>query len=271
MSDPRPQAILCLDIDGTLLDSDKKIHPNDVRLLQDFPPEIQLILATGRPLHSAKPALQANGVFTQPRLPIPGVFMNGGAAYFPNEELCITRPLSQETVEEIYLLSKDFPDSEFVFFSVSKAYLANRTPYGDMLVKDHFINVVGEISGEPPENIIKILTLSDDPDTLALIRQATRHLDAEMVYSLPTIFEFNPPGVTKGATLKQLLLALAMDTLPIFAAGDGENDLALLSIAKRAFAPANAHPAVLEQANVIIPRNKNGLLEPILENINLSK
>jgi hydroxymethylpyrimidine pyrophosphatase-like HAD family hydrolase len=92
-----------------------------------------------------------------------------------------------------------------------------------------------------------------------------------MVYSLPTIFEFNPPGVTKGATLKQLLQALAMDTLPIFAAGDGENDLTLLSTAKRAFAPANAHPAVLEQADVIIPRNKNGLLEPILENINLSK
>ena len=264
---PQPLAILCLDIDGTLLDSNEQVHTNDVWILQHLPPDIQLILTTGRPLHSAKPALQMNGVFQEQGLPIPGVYMNGGVAYFPNEQLCFENPLSTETGQVLYQLSTRFPDSEFVFFTVSEAFLANRTPFGDRVVKNHHINAIGEVSGDLPEKIIKVLVLNEDPEALEKIRQATRGLNAEMAYSLSYIFEFNPPGITKGATLLQLLKGLAMENRPIFAAGDGENDLSLFALAKRSFAPDSARPAILAQADQIIPRNKNGLLLPILEQI----
>lgn len=267
LASPQPLVILCLDMDGTLLDANEQVHPNDVRILQHLPPGIQIILTTGRPLHSAKPALQLNGIFQEQKLPIPGVFMNGGVAYYPNEQLCLEIPLSPETGQKIYKLSTRFPDSEFVFFTVSEAYLANRTTFGDQVVKDHHINAVGEISGDLPDKIIKVMAFNDDPHELEKMRRATRHLNAEIAFSLPYIIEFNPPGVTKGATLFQLMKELALENRPIFAAGDGENDLSLFAMAKRSFAPDSARPTVLAQADQIIPRNKNGLLLPILEQI----
>ncbi len=267
LATPQPQVILCLDIDGTILDSNEQVHPNDVRILRHLPPEIQLILTTGRPLHSAKPALQMNGIFQEQKLPIPGVFMNGGVAYFPNEQLCFEHPLSRETSQSILELSKTYPNSEFVFFTVSEAYLGNRTPFGDQVVRNHHIHAIGEVSGDLPDKIIKVLALNEDPEALEMILQATRGLNAEMAYSLPYIFEFNPPGITKGATLLHLLKELAMENRPIFAAGDGENDLSLFALAKRSFAPDTARPTILARADQIIPRQKNGLLLPILEKI----
>lgn len=267
LATPQPQVILCLDIDGSLLDANEQVHPHDVRILRHFPPDIQLILTTGRPLHSAKPTLQANGVFQEKKLPIPGVFMNGGVAYFPNEQLCLEYPLSSETSQSLLELSKTYPNSEFVFFTVAEAYLANRTTFGNQIVKNHHINAVGEASGDLPDKIIKVLVLNEDPEALEMIRQATRGLNAEMAYSLPYIFEFNPPGITKGATLLHLLKKLAMENRPIFAAGDGENDLSLFALAKRSFAPDTARPTLLARADQIIPRHKNGLLLPILEQI----
>ncbi len=262
-----PQVVLCLDMDGTLLDANEKVHPNDVRILQHLPPGVQLILTTGRPLHSAKSALQMNGVFQEQKLPIPGVFMNGGVAYFPNEQLCFEHPLSRETSQSLLELSPAFPNSEFIFCTVSEVYRMNRTALGTEICHNHHFNVIGDFDNNIFENIIKVMAFNNDPGELDLIRQASDGLDAEMTISLPFILEFNPPGVTKGAALLQLMKELKLENRPIFAAGDGENDLSLFTLAKRSFAPDSAHPTVLAQADQIIPRDNNGLLLPILDQI----
>ena len=264
---PHPQAILCLDIDGTLLDSNEQVHPNDVRIFQHCPPEIQLILTTGRPLNSAKPVLRMNRVFDEEKLPIPGVFINGGAAYLPNEQLCFKHPLSPQTSQTLLELSGAFPNSEFVFCTVSEAYRVNPTALGQHICESHHLNVVGGMDSIPHEKIIKVMAFNNDPAELDLIRQATRRIKAEMAVSLPFIFEFNPPGITKANTLLQLLKELELENIPIFSAGDGENDLSLFRLAQRSFAPETAHPAILERADQIIARNKNGLLQPIFEQI----
>ena len=76
-----------MDVDGTLIDVDEKIHPKDVALLQDFPEDLQPFLTTGRSLHGAKGVLQQNGLFEGKPLSLPGVFMNGGAAYHAGGKL----------------------------------------------------------------------------------------------------------------------------------------------------------------------------------------
>lgn len=264
---PDPKTILCLDIDGTLIDSNEQIHPKDVQALQHFPPEVLLILTTGRPLHSVKLLLQKNGLFTDRKLPMPGVFMNGGAAYFPDEKLCLAHPFIQETSQMLLDLARTFPSTEFVFFTISEAYPVNPTLYGNRILHLHHIHSVGKALIEILEKIIKVMTMDENPETLDRIREKTKGLAAEMTFSLPYIFEFNPPGITKANTLLQLLQQLASGDFPIYAAGDGENDLSLFRLSKRSFAPDTAHPKILNQADQIIPRNQNGLLEPILKQI----
>ena len=250
---PHPQAILCLDIDGTLLDSNEQVHPNDVRIFQHCPPEIQLILTTGRPLNSAKPVLMMNRVFNEEKLPIPGVFINGGAAYLPDEQLCFEHPLSPQISQTLLELSSAFPNSEFVFCTVSEAYRVNPTALGQHICESHHLNVVGGMDSIPHEKIIKVMAFNNDPAELDLIRQAARGMKAEMAVSLPFIFEFNPPGITKANTLLQLLKELELENIPIFVAGDGERTIYPCSgWQQRSFTPETAHPLILERADQII-------------------
>ena len=53
-----------------------RVHPQDVQMLQDFPPHIQLIITTGQDLRSVKTILSENGLFSNQTLPLPGVFMS---------------------------------------------------------------------------------------------------------------------------------------------------------------------------------------------------
>jgi hydroxymethylpyrimidine pyrophosphatase-like HAD family hydrolase len=109
------------------------------------------------------------------------------------------------------------------------------------------------------------MILDQNHNTLAEIKQLAAGLPIEGAYSLPFAFEINPPGITKANTLVSLLTTMGLDDLPVYIVGDGENDLSLFMKSVMSFAPSSAHPAVLTAADHIIPREKNGLLRPILE------
>ena len=267
LTNAKSRAILCLDIDGTLFDSTEQVHPNDIQVLQHFPTDVQLILNTGRPLHSAKPILQKNTLFTEDILPVPGIFMNGGVAYFPGEVLCMEHRLDQAISQRLLEISTAFPKTEFVFCTISETFQANQTPFGDRIVDLHYLNATGNVHETNLNTIIKVMALNEDMQALKQIRAETKGLHAQMSFSLPYIFEFNPPGITKASTLVQLVSRLGLSDCPIFTAGDGENDLPVFRIAHSSYAPDTAHPKVREAADVVITRSKNGLLEPILKHI----
>jgi len=65
--------------------------------------------------------------------------------------------------------------------------------------------------------------------------------------------------------LPPLIQELSLEHVPVYTAGDGQNDLGLFDYAVSSFAPAYAHPAILEKADHIIEREKEGMLTPILE------
>lgn len=267
VNSPHPKAVLCMDIDGTLIDADEQVHPQDIQVLQHFPPEVQPILTTGRILHSAKGVLQENGLFKQPCLPLPGVFMNGGAAYLPQEQLCIEHAFAQNARQALLQLSQAFPNSAFTFFSASEVHLVNPTPFAQHISRLHYLDARETAPKDLPERIIKVMVLEEDPQILNQIKAHTENWEAEMAFSLPYAYEINPPGITKANTLTRLLAVLGLKKLPIYIVGDAENDLSLFRLARRSFAPDTAHPTVLHQADQIIPRGANGLLEPILNQV----
>ena len=263
----QPEALLCIDIDGTLIDSHEKVHPTDIRVLRDFPPEIQPVLTTGRILHSAKGVLRANGLFSEPRLPLPGVFLNGGAAYLPNEILCFEHAFSPETRLALIKLAGVFPQTAFTFFGLSEVHLVNPTPFARCVSKLHYLNAREVPYYELPDRVFKVMVLEEDPELLKAIEAAVKGWDAEMAFSLPYAYEINPPGITKAQTLLALLKAMRLDHLPIYTVGDAENDLSLFQIAKKTFAPATAQQIVIAQTDSVISRKKDGLLAPILSQI----
>jgi len=261
------QAILCIDIDGTLINSKEEIHPKDIQALSDFPETIQPILTTGRSLHSAKDVLHANGLFPSLPLPLAGVFMNGGAAYLPNEVLCLQYSFPNRIREALIALAVDNPRTTFSFFSIDAVHLVNANAFSEPMAQRFYLNAHLTSASDVPQEIIKVMVLEENRRLIEKIEMDSKQLEAEMAYSLPYLYEINPSGITKADTLRTLLKKMQLDDLPVYVVGDAENDLSLFRLARDSFCPETAHPSILACSNHIIPRNKDGLLMPILGHI----
>jgi Cof subfamily protein (haloacid dehalogenase superfamily) len=262
-----PKSILCLDLDGTLIDSQEQLHPKDRQILAQFPEDIQPIFTTGRPLHSTKVVLQRNQLFNGSPLPLPGVFLNGGVAYLPQEALCTQHTFPLDTRDHLIDLCRSFWHSTFAFFSLFNIYLVNAMPFSRQVAHHYRFNALEKHFYEVPDEILKVMIIENDPQVLETIQNNLDGLRAEMGYSLPHLFEINPEGINKANTLKKLLTRMKLAQLPVAVVGDAENDLSLFKIAHTSFAPATAYPSILDRADHIIDREKDGLLEPILAQI----
>lgn len=264
---PHIAAILCLDFDGTLIDEQVHIHPKDVTILSDFPDTILPVITTGRDLHSVKSILQAHGIYQGIPFPLPGVFMNGGVAYRPGEQVCFVQAFSADSHAALVDLALTFPSTAFTFFGVDTIHLVNPTPFARNLMKAHHLDAQEtrptDLSGE----IIKVMVLEPERSSMRMVKRYAQSLPATTATSLPYAFEINPSGITKAATLTRLLETLHLNGCPIFAVGDAENDLPLFQLARTSFTPTTAHPKALESANYLVERNQDGLIGPILEHI----
>jgi len=259
------KAVLCLDIDGTLTDKNHKIHPNDIRIMHEFPEAIQPILATGRNLMSAKRILASNQIFKNTTLPLPCIFMNGGASYLPGEELLISHSFPSETLKMLINLSKSFHGTTFGFFTTSSEYLINPSRTNHNNSKIHYFSSQVFNEKSIPGNIVKAMVVEHDKRILKEIEQKGSEIKAEMTYSLPYVIEFVPLGINKAVGLPPILQELSLENIPVYTAGDGQNDLGLFNYAVKSFAPSYAHPTILEKADHITQREIEGMLKPILD------
>jgi len=263
----RPEAILCIDIDGTLLDVHEKIHPEDVKVLNQIPELIQPVITTGRNLNSTKAVFQQNGLFNSLDFPLPGVFLNGGAGYLPYEKGFIQNCFTQTAREALITLAMSFPETSFTFFTIDAVYLVNPNNFSNHISQIHYLNAVESQALDIPEGILKTMILEQDPNALRRIQKKTQNWEAEMGYTLSYAYEINPSKITKANTLMAILKALDLKTIPIYVVGDAENDLSLFKLAQKSFAPSTAHKAVMARADHIIQRETRGILTPILNEI----
>lgn len=259
------KAILCLDIDGTLTNKEHKIHPNDVGLIHQFPDNIQPILATGRNLMSAKRILSINQVFKTAVIPMPCICMNGGASYLPGEELLIEHHFPEQTRKGLIALSQSFPEVYFGFETTSSSYLVNPSRTNHNNPDIHYLSPEDVSENSLPEKIVKVMAIEHDKNTLKEIEILGAEINAEMTYSLPYVIEFAPLGINKAVGLPPLLEALSLEDIPIYTAGDGQNDIGLFDFAVKSFAPSYAHPEILAKANHVIEQESEGMLKPVLD------
>lgn len=190
--------------------------------------------------------------------------MNGGSVFLPNEQLCSEITFDLSIRKKLIALTHEFPETAFTFFTGTQVHLVNPNPFGQHISTIHYLAAQPTLAESLPEQIIKVLVLDEAPATLNRIKETTRPWLTEGAFSPPYTYEINPAGVTKALALEILLQKMGLIKLPIYVAGDAVNDLPLFEIAHQSFAPTSAHPIVLARADRVIPRNREGLLTPIL-------
>lgn len=249
---------LVSDIDGTLLNNNKEISQENLESISQFRRMGGLFtLATGRSYMEAKRYIE------QLDLQFPVILCNGAILYEPVSESVFpvhTMPRNL-MLSLLHELERKLPSSiDFFAYGLDTVYATKMGPLAKAGVDQIDFNVEMLTSFEqiPDTLCIKVIAVATDEEMKLLLDWSkTADFPVDFIPSSDNYFEILPAGASKGNALSALLKRLHLTPDKAAAIGDHCNDLSMLSRAGLGAAVANAHPAVLQQAKIIVPSNND--------------
>jgi len=244
--------MIALDLDGTLLRTDKSVGPETIKALQAAQAKgVELVLASGRMAASIERVgaglgvdaclISCNGAVVHGRAQGTGTPRNG-------RKLIFYQPLNAEVAREL------------VAFGKARRYQVNFY-HGDSIYSEDgphlrpWIEIYRSRTNSPytfVENLDEYLHLAP-PKVIFLVDPKIRGAIQEeleprfgarvnMMRTDPEYLEFLQPGIDKGVGLAKLAAALDIPLGQVMAMGDGENDIPMLEVSGWPVAVANAGP-----------------------------
>lgn len=251
---------ICLDLDGTLLSSDKTVSDaNRAALLHCLDNGQQVYLVTGRPVGFSYWVAQK----IDPRIRI--ICCNG--AWYQLNDQTIQHEISPHGIQAMIDILARFPTVHAFFKSAQDIYTTSA--YDARFLYEHINTDLPDhqkchshsalpLSAlrEQAQHILKVLIYETNPQTLLDVR---RHLE-----TLPDIrvtgccslgFDVVAQGVDKNHAIQSVCMQLHIRPEEVLAIGDGDNDLCMLRSAGLGIAMGNAPAEVQALADVIAPVN----------------
>ena len=258
--------LVATDLDGTLLRSDKTISERTVTLLQRLRSVgVVILLVSARP---PRVLLQIARAFHFGGL---AICCNGAIIYdLDRDSFLQERLLSPQQVEHLVtLLSDSLPDLSFAAES------------GESVVCEAAFFPFCTQNDSPPPQIVDISAICQAPQIKILVHHSTLPVEDlykcvvplldssiySVTYSGSDFLEITRGGVHKGEVLAAFCSELDVAAHSVVAFGDMPNDLPMLQWAGLGVAVANAHPLVLQAADVITLSNEEDGVAHMLERL----
>ncbi len=242
---------IALDLDGTLMNSQKKMMPKTRELLKELSKKgITIILASGRPTPGMKKEwleleLDKNGGYI--------VSYNGANVMDPKSgEIIYNKILEPKMAHDIYMRAKEFNlavmtyDDKVILTEDDEDYYVIRegdTTAMEVVHVDSFVdtitfNINKVLLTGTPEHAAKVLDEFKAPygDTLSIYRSA------------PYFIEVMANGIDKAISLEKVINHLGILQSELIAFGDGYNDLSMIEFAGMGVAMDNAVQEVKDRA-----------------------
>ena len=261
--------LIAFDLDGTLLDDDKHLPPENLAALQAAHAQgIFLVPATGRILKALPEELLAPGLFRY------FIFANGALVYDLQEQQALYRARIEP---ELAVRLCTYMDTLPVLYDCYRGdcgymtqWMYDRAPEF-FETEPHILKLVKSLRRPVPDLKQKI---QEDGLPLEKLQMFFRpeYMDerARQLELVPKLFpeliassslrnniEINSARAGKGNALRALCEKLDLDTSESVAFGDGLNDADMLRAAGRGCAMQNAVPAVKEAADVTVETNND--------------
>lgn len=232
--------LIVMDMDGTLLDSNKQMSQRTInKLIEVQKKGCKLVLASGR----VKARLDEYA--QQLRMDKFGGYLieaNGSCLYdYHSEKREIIREMYNDEVNEIFQYFRtEYPKNEVMLMADVNAYVnlpkgVKESSYFNTnhmeSLKNREIIHFNDVS-EVNEMIFKVCTY-DEPEKIITIAENVKKTLGHKYWSgrtMPFWLEVLPKEISKGNTLKRLMSELAIDKKDVYAFGDGENDISMLSL-----------------------------------------
>ena len=262
--------LLALDMDGTILTSQKTVSPATVKAINNLIKRgTAVTLCTGRGVAELKD-------YTDDFSAIPyGILNSGGCVYDFTKRQSIHRILlddsslieciraAQKVKAMHYLLTEDASVaqaedmrdvSRFQMGMYQSLYdrVATIVPDMETYVREH------------PGKSLKLCIFHRDSGTREQTRREIEHLGMELADAETTSLEISPRGVTKALGLQILCRYLGIPIEESVAVGDADNDIDVLKAAGLSVAMGNANKTVKDLCDVIVADNdRDGVVEVI--------
>lgn len=271
--------LIAIDLDGTLLGHDKKIHPEDVKTILDAKAlGIEVVVATGRHYEDAKRMIAMSD------LDLPIIGSNGASIHSLKGDLLFCQGIEKE---DLLMAFTELERLEISFIALGEngVYSLNssldimedeveafKTPLfeGDMYrIKRELRALVEKEEGlifqsakalaEVDDRILNILAICyDDKKRLA----GKAHFEAmnrlHVFSSYRINFEMTHANVSKGNSVKFYANALGIKDYDIVAIGDNFNDVSMIQMAGIGVAMGNAEEGVKAISDFVTLANHEG-------------
>ncbi|MGZ4407968.1 MAG: Cof-type HAD-IIB family hydrolase [Gaiellaceae bacterium] len=261
---PAHVAAFAFDLDRTLIAEDGVLRPRTRdALTRTRATGAHVVAVTGRMFRATRPYLE------QARLDDLVVCYQGAVVADPTTGeflLHVPIPLAEAREAMDAVLAAGFHLNCYVD---DQLYVAEVTPearrYADFQHLE--IHDVGDLRAWLDRDPTKLVAVGD-PGALDELEEQLKPRFAGRLFiskSLPYFLEFAHPDVSKGSGLAFVADRLGFRREETVACGDGENDRELLDWAGFGVAVANAHPDVLERADLIVPSVQEEGVADLLE------
>ena len=266
--------MVCLDMDGTLLDSTSSVLESSVEALTlAMERGVRVMLATGKARPAAMAAIDAvaglkgSGLVG---LASPGIFLQGLQVYGRGGAALQSGCLDMDVARRVLEFAREHGVAVTCFLG-DECVAPRITPELEELHYRYYEpypeeRSIDEILTGP--SIRKMLMMNDDVARMAALRPgmdaALLGTGAGTMVAVDTMLEVVPRGVNKGTALDVLLPDLGIGFADLMAVGDGRNDLELVARAGWGVAMGNAVGEVKEAAQAVVGSNDDdGVAEAI--------
>ncbi len=239
-----PYKLLVVDIDGTLLDRNGNISPEDRQTLtkvRDL--GIQVSLSTGRAVNASLHIIDRLGLDSH------HIFFDGALISSPSlDKEVYVKPISQAVLKQMIECAHQL-NLDLELHSATDYFVERETWSTD--ARRQFFDMkptIVDFTNIPKERIIKGNLITRTPQEAAKAEEFRHQCGARLHFSLartpayPGVDFINllAPGVSKGKALETLAPYLGVSLTEVIAVGDGTNDISLLTTAGLAIAMGNA-------------------------------
>lgn len=241
--------LIALDMDGTLLMSDKRVHPDTVRdIAYAAERGVNIVYSTGRGPVELKPVARELPMIRW------GICASGSQVYdFVEKKPVFRKEIPGELVREVIrIVGEDTGMINFLTDSQSLARADQIARIEEFHMKA-FQKVYEEVATTVPsmaeeakrhESVPKMNIYFRSPEAREEAYEELRHLPLTFIMTEKTSLEITAEGVTKALGLQKLAEYLGIPLEETVGMGDGDNDRALLEIAGFAVAMRNATPGI---------------------------
>jgi Cof subfamily protein (haloacid dehalogenase superfamily) len=272
----RPPArirLLALDVDGTLLDSTGVVRPRVERAVRAAQlAGCEVVLATGRRLHSVEPIAAKLGIETI-------ILVDGTVVYDRTAGQAVyERTMSAEAQRVAIDLARsaELPPILFESPASSGRVLAPPTEFDNASTR-RFLSQRDTIVRmswnelERAARIVTVIAMGDEAPVAELAARAENEAHYELVVWKPSLagyhhhtVSFAPRYTSKGAAFGWLAEERGISMSQTMAVGDYDNDVSLVAVAGWGVAMGNAIPSVRRAANALVADNDHdGVAEAI--------